>query len=143
MGAISTMRESLSPVSYVSKEEVTGISDCFFSGSLRVASMMINKSQEKPGFFSCRLAGIACSLSPRRDVEGVRYIPHHHVFEGNRKMMVISLASYLFPRAVSRRITLSYRGPVGNDKQARWLGLGRGPEETRDAPVIRDLEKDN
>lgn len=30
-------------------------------------------------------------------------------------------------------------GPVGNDKQARCLGLGRASGETRDAPIIRDL----
>jgi hypothetical protein len=39
------MRESLSPVSNVSKEEVTGRPDCTFSGNLRVASMIFSKSQ--------------------------------------------------------------------------------------------------
>jgi hypothetical protein len=40
------MRDSLSPVSNVSKEEVTGISDCSFSGNLRAVSMIFSRTQE-------------------------------------------------------------------------------------------------
>lgn len=55
-------------------------------------------------------------------------------------MIVISLAPYLLPRAVSRRITLSYRGPWGMISKRDGLASAEGLEKSRDAPVIRDAE---
>lgn len=65
------MRESLFPVSNLSKEEVTGISDCSFSGNLRVASMIFSRTQEKPGFVAAVLRALYVEPSIDRDVDGV------------------------------------------------------------------------
>jgi hypothetical protein len=56
-------------------------------------------------------------------------------------MIVISVAAYLLPRALSSRYRAKLSGPVGNDKHARWLGLGRAFWEARDGRVIRDRNK--
>ena len=55
-------------------------------------------------------------------------------------MIVISLASYLLPGAVSRRITLNYRDPWGMISKRDGLASAELLEEAQDAPVIRDLE---
>jgi hypothetical protein len=59
-------------------------------------------------------------------------------------MIVISLSSYLLPRVVSRRITLSYQGPWGmiskRDVLASAEVLGK-PEKRLVSAIWEDFKK--
>ncbi len=133
------MRDSLSSLSSVSREEVAGISECTFSDIPRIASIICSDIHGNLKFFCSHFAWNLQSAGCRQLV--IYTIPSS--LARQPEMIAISIASYILLRALSCSYRSKLSETVGNagDKQARWLVLGRAFGEARVARGIRDRNK--